>query len=404
MLIRSCKLTKNIAVFGLGYVGLPLCIEAIKSGYKVFGVDVNLERIDRLKMGQSDIEGVNNDALLEFLKSRKFEIVSEINSDQNIKIILICVPTPLDNRKKPDLSMLTSAVRNIGKVLTKGTLVIVESTIEPGTTRNIILPILEKESGLSRDQFELAFSPERIDPNNNVWQISNTPKLVAGLTTESSQSAAEFYSSFVSQIEVASSLEAAEAAKLLENSFRLINISFVNEFRIFCEKLGIDVLEVIRLAATKPYGFMPFYPSIGVGGHCIPIDPMYLANKATEIGAPSKMINLAYEINSEIPEYISSLAEKKIGRLVGKKIIVIGITYKPNISDMRETQVSNLISALEKKGSIVKWHDQFVQDWKGSKSVPLSSDYDLAIVATKHDYIDISKLGSIPILNTSGSI
>ena len=397
-------MAKNIAVFGLGYVGLPLCIEAIKSGYKVFGVDVNLERIDRLKMGQSDIEGVNNDALLEFLKSRKFEIVSEINSDQNIKIILICVPTPLDNRKKPDLSMLTLAVRNIGKVLTKGTLVIVESTIEPGTTRNIILPILEKESGLSRDQFELAFSPERIDPNNNVWQISNTPKLVAGLTTESSQSAAEFYSSFVSQIEVASSLEAAEAAKLLENSFRLINISFVNEFRIFCEKLGIDVLEVIRLAATKPYGFMPFYPSIGVGGHCIPIYPMYLANKATEIGAPSKMINLAYEINSEIPEYISSLAEKKIGRLVGKKIIVIGITYKPNISDMRETQVSNLISALEKKGSIVKWHDQFVQDWKGSKSVPLSSDYDLAIVATKHDYIDISELGSIPILNTSGSI
>ena len=397
-------MAKNIAVFGLGYVGLPLCIEAIKSDYKVFGVDVNLEKIDRLKMGQSDIEGINNDTLLEFLESRKFEIVSEINSDQNIEIILICVPTPLGNSKKPDLSMLTLAVRNIGKVLTEGTLVIVESTIEPGTTRNIILPILEKESGLSRDQFELAFSPERIDPNNNVWQISNTPKLVAGLTAQSAQSAAEFYSSFVSQIEVASTLEAAEAAKLLENSFRLINISFVNEFRIFCEKLGIDVQEVIRLAATKPYGFMPFYPSIGVGGHCIPIDPMYLANKATEIGAPSKMINLAYEINSEVPEYISSLAEKKIGKLVGKKIIVIGITYKPNISDMRETQVSNLISILEKKGAIVNWHDQFVQDWKGSKSVPLSSDYDLAIVATKHDYIDISKLGSIPILNTNGSI
>jgi UDP-N-acetyl-D-glucosamine dehydrogenase len=341
---------------------------------------------------------------LEFLESRKFEIVSEINSDQNIEIILICVPTPLGNSKKPDLSMLTLAVKSIGKILTKGTLVIVESTIEPGTTRNIILPILEEESGLSRDQFELAFSPERIDPNNNVWQISNTPKLVAGLTAQSAQSAAEFYSSFVNQIEVASTLEAAEAAKLLENSFRLINISFVNEFRIFCEKLGIDVQEVIRLAATKPYGFMPFYPSIGVGGHCIPIDPMYLANKATEIGAPSKMINLAYEINSEVPKYISSLAEKKIGKLVGKKIIVIGITYKPNISDMRETQVSNLISTLEKKGAIVKWHDQFVQDWKGSKSVPLSSDYDLAIVATKHDYIDISKLGSIPILNTNGSI
>jgi UDP-N-acetyl-D-glucosamine dehydrogenase len=397
-------LAKNIAVFGLGYVGLPLCIEAIKSDYKVFGVDINLERIDRLKLGKSDIEGINNDTLLEFIESRKFEIVSEINSNQNIEIILICVPTPLDNSKKPDLCMLTLAVRNIGKVLAKGTLVIIESTIEPGTTRNIILPILEKESGLSRDQFELAFSPERIDPNNNVWQISNTPKLVAGLTTQSAKSAAEFYSSFISQIEIASTLEAAEAAKLLENSFRLVNISFVNEFRIFCEKLGIDVQEVIRLAATKPYGFMPFYPSIGVGGHCIPIDPMYLANKALEIGAPSKMINLAYEINSEVPEYISSLAEKKIGRLVGKKIIVIGITYKPNISDMRETQVSNLISALEKKGAIVHWHDQFVQDWKGSKSVPLSSDYDLAIVATKHDYIDISKLGSIPILNTNGSI
>jgi len=397
-------LIKNIAVFGLGYVGLPLCIEALNADYKVFGVDLNSDRVNKLKSGRSDIESIDEKTLSNFVKSGKFVITTEIKSSEDIGVFLICVPTPLDGAKKPDLEMLILATRNVAKILTKGALIIIESTIEPGTTRNIVLPILEQESGLSREFFDLAFSPERIDPNNDVWQITNTPKLVAGLDKKSAQSAADFYSLFVDQIEIASSLEIAEASKLLENSFRLVNISFINEFRIFCEKMGIDVLEVIRLAATKPYGFMPFYPSVGVGGHCIPIDPMYLANKASEIGAPTDMINTAYRINFEVPEYISTLAEKKIGGLKGKKVLVIGLTYKANISDMRETKVSNLIEILGEKGAIVTWHDQFIEQWRGSKSVPLTNEYDLAIVATQHDYLDLSKLGNVPILNTRGSI
>ena len=200
------------------------------------------------------------------------------------------------------------------------------------------------------------------------------------------------------------SLEIAETAKLLENTFRLINISFINELAIFCQKLNIDINQVIKAAATKPYGFMPFYPSIGVGGHCIPVDPLYLANKAREIGAPTRFIDLADQINQEIPDYFVGRAEEKLGGLKGAKVLVVGVSYKPNVADVRETPVEALILGLKQKGAMVVWHDDLVKEWNSEKSVPLSSDFDLAIIATPHDYLDLTRLGNVPILNTRGSV
>jgi len=282
-------------------------------------------------------------------------------------------------------------------------LVIIESTIEPGTCRNILLPILLKESRLKLDEFELAYSPERIDPTNKKWGISNTPKLVAGLTTNAASRAKEFYEKFINSIIICSSLEIAETAKLLENSFRLVNISFINELAIFCQKIGIEINEVISAASTKPYGFMPFYPSVGVGGHCIPVDPIYLANAAKAAGAPSRFIDLADQVNQSMPGYFVGRAEEKLSGLKNKSVLVVGVAYKPNVADVRESPVEALINGLEKKGAQVSWHDDLVKEWNGGVSVPLSNNFDLAIIATPHDYLDLSKLGNAPILNTRGS-
>ena len=227
---------------------------------------------------------------------------------------------------------------------------------------------------------------------------------MAGLTANAANRAKEFYGKFIDSITVCSSLEIAETAKLLENSFRLVNISFINELAIFCQKIGIDINEVISAAATKPYGFMPFYPSIGVGGHCIPVDPMYLANAAKAVGAPSRFIELADQINQEMPGYFVSRAEEKLGGLKAKKVLVVGVSYKPNVADVRESPVEALITGLKQKGAQVSWHDDLVKEWNGEKSVTLSSDFDLAIIATPHDYLDLTNLGNVPILNTRGSI
>jgi UDP-N-acetyl-D-glucosamine dehydrogenase len=239
---------------------------------------------------------------------------------------------------------------------------------------------------------------------NSNWNISNTPKLVAGFSDIALQKAQKFYITFIQNLVPCDSLEIAETAKLLENSFRLVNISFINEFFIYCQKLGISVNEVIHAASSKPYGFMTFYPSIGIGGHCIPIDPIYLANKAKKIGVSTKFIDLATEVNHQIPLYFAKQALLCLGEVSKKRILVIGISYKPNVSDTRETPVASLISELRISGAEVFWHDDLVQDWNGEISVPLSDEYDLAIIATPHDYLDLTKLGDIPILNTRESI
>jgi UDP-N-acetyl-D-glucosamine dehydrogenase len=394
----------KITVVGQGYVGLPLAIAAVSAGYTVYGLDNNEEKINSLVNGISIIEDLTDNLIKESIDSKRYLPTTDKGVVSDSEVILICVPTPLSLSHKPDLGALTSAISTVGKNLRAGTLVIVESTIEPGTCRNILLPILVKESGLKEDEFELAYSPERIDPTNKKWSINNTPKLVAGLTDIAAQKAESFYGKFVNSITKCSSLEIAETAKLLENSFRLVNISFINELAIFCQKIGIDVSEVISAAATKPYGFMPFYPSVGVGGHCIPVDPIYLANAAKAVGAPSRFIELADQINQEMPGYFVGRAEEKLGGLKAKKVLVIGVSYKPNVADVRESPVAALITGLKQKGAQVSWHDDLVKAWNGEKSVTLSNDFDLAIIATPHDYLDLTKLGNVPILNTRGSI
>ena len=394
----------QISVIGQGYVGLPIAMAACEAGFQVIGIDTDRKKIDQLKSGISGLEDVSNHSVSKYLKSGKYQPTTEFEAVSNSKVILICVPTPLDAENLPDLSYVKSATNEIAKYLSKDTLVILESTVGPGATRDFMIPILEKGSGMPRHNFHVAFSPERIDPLNQNWNVFNTPKIIAGLTEESKRLAIDFYSKFVKTLVPVDSLEIAETAKLLENSFRLVNISFINEISQFCHKLGIDINSVIDAASTKPYGFMPFYPSLGVGGHCIPVDPIYLANKAQQIGGTARFIEVATSINLEMPAYFTNIAEKMMGNLNDKRVLIIGVSYKPDVSDVRQTPVSGLIDVLRNRGALVSWHDDLVKEWDGEKSVPLSPDYDLAILATPHSYLDLSKIGKVQLLNTRGSI
>jgi UDP-N-acetyl-D-glucosamine dehydrogenase len=392
-----------IVIIGQGYVGLPLAISCAQAGYQVTGIELNKEKVSQLNKYQSIVEDVSDSELKAVSESGKYKATTDYLIDPTTTIVCICVPTPLGPNHQPDLDILKAATKDVGKSLKAGMLVIIESTIQPGTTRDVVVPILEKESGLIRDQFFVAYSPERIDPMNKKFTIKNTPKLVAGLTPEAAVKAKEFYSKFIDQVDVCDSLEVAETAKLLENSFRLVNISFINELAMFCQKIGIDVNDVIKAASTKPYGFMPFYPSVGVGGHCIPVDPLYLAQAARAVGAPTRFIELADEINLGMPTYFVGRASEMLGGLKDKKVLVIGVSYKPNVADVRETPVESLISGLMKSGAVVSWHDDLVKSWNGESSVALGSGFDLAILATAHDYLDLTLLGNVPVLNTRGS-
>jgi UDP-N-acetyl-D-glucosamine dehydrogenase len=395
---------RTIAVIGLGYVGLPLAVNAAKSGYKVYGIDSNLDLVNNINAAKSTIEDVSDVQLSEVIRSGNFIAANNVNNVSNIDVILICVPTPVNSENVPDLSYLTQAITISSLILKAGSLVILESTVAPGTTRNFLIPLVEKKSGIGRDLIHFSYSPERIDPLNKTWGISNTPKLISSYNQESLELTSQFYSKFVKLIVRCNSLEVAETAKLLENTFRLVNISFINEIARFCHALGIDVNEVINVASTKPYGFMAFYPSVGIGGHCIPVDPLYLSDKAKEIGTPIQFIELANQINRSLPKYFAELAEKKIGNLKNKKILVIGIAYKPNVSDTRETPVQALIHELESMGANVSWHDDLVKEWRNQKSVLLSPNFHLAILATPHDYIDLTNIGATPLLDTRGAI
>ena len=394
----------KIAVVGQGYVGLPLAIAAANASFRVIGLDNNGNKVANLNNFISDIEGISSDELKKITSKGNYYATDDFSEIAGAEIILICVPTPLGNNGKPDLKFLIEATTEVAKNISKGTLVIIESTVAPGTTRNMIVPLIKSKSKLGDENFTVAFSPERVDPLNDTWGIKNTPKLLSALTEEGYRLAFNFYSKFVNTIIKCDSTEVAETAKLLENSFRLINISFINEISIFCQKLGIEVNQVIKAASTKPFGFMPFYPSIGIGGHCIPVDPIYLATAAKSIGVPTRLIELAHQINQEMPGYFVGRAEERIGGLKDKKVLVIGVSYKPNMVDVRETPVEALILGLRNKGAEVFWHDDLVKEWNDENSVALSNVYDLAIIATPHAYLDLTKLGDVPILNTRGSI
>ena len=303
----------KITVVGQGYVGLPLAIAACNAGFTVYGLDNNEEKINSLVKGISVIEDLTDNKIKESINSKRYLPTTDKGVVADSEVILICVPTPLLPNHKPDLGALTSAITTVGKNLTAGTLVIVESTIEPGTCRNLLLPILIKESGLKEGDFDLAYSPERIDPTNKKWNLQNTPKIVSGINRISTEKAIKFYKEFVDSVEECESIEVAETAKLLENSFRLVNISFINELASFCQKLEIDINQVIKAAATKPYGFMKFSPSAGVGGHCIPVDPSYLADVAEKVGVQATFIQRANEVNLDMPKYIANRVEKDNG-------------------------------------------------------------------------------------------
>ena len=395
---------QTVCVVGLGYVGLPLAILASKVGFKVFGVDIDSSKIAQIYKGESPTEDISSSEIISATNFNNFEATVDFSVVNQSNVVVLCLPTPVNSERKPDLTYLLNAIDSMTIYLKKDTLIIVESTISPGTTRNVIIPALLSKSKLVQSDLYFSYSPERIDPTNKIWTLANTPKLVSGFTDESKQKAIDFYKFFIPNIISCDSLEIAETAKLLENSFRLINISFINEISMYCNKINIDINKVISAAATKPYGFMPFYPSIGVGGHCIPVDPIYLAEAAKLVGSPSHFISLADQINQIIPSYFIGRAEEKLNGLKDRKIIVIGVAYKPNISDVRESPVKSLITGLKQRGAIVSWHDDLVKEWDGSKSVELSDNFDLAILATPHDYLDLTKLRSVPILNTRSSI
>lgn len=392
----------NIAIIGQGYVGLPLTLATVAAGFNVVGFDNCDSKIDMLKSGRSYVEDVSDNELTEALQTGKYLPSSNPLEIRDCKIKIVCVPTPLDSFKKPDLSSLESALTIIGQNMIANDLVILESTVAPGTTRQFVIPMLSLVSKISQNDLKVAFSPERIDPNNKIWNLSNTPKLISGINQESLTLASNFYQKLTNNIMHCASVEIAEMAKLLENSFRYINISFINEISRICNQLGINIKDVIEAAATKPYGFMPFYPSLGVGGHCIPVDSLYLSDLAKSIGVPSRFIELADQVNEEMPKFIIEKAKKKLNGLKGRNILVIGLSYKPNIADIRESPSIRLINELKKSGAQVKWHDDLVKEWEGSTSVPLDENYELAIIATEHSNLNLSLLGGVPILSSTG--
>ena len=394
----------KISIIGQGYVGLTISIFAGEK-YQVLGFDKNTNVVKRLNQGISHIEGVASESLKALISRGRYKATSTEAEIADSDVIVIAVPTPLTDDRKPDLTFIESACKIIGENLGKTALIINESTSYPGTLRKLIKPTIEKHSSVKLDHL-YAISPERVDPGRVGFNQRNTPRLYAGLTPEASKRTREFYSSFCDTLVEVSSPEVAEAAKLFENTFRQVNIALVNEFAQISHALGISVHETINAAATKPYGFMKFNPSAGVGGHCIPVDPTYLADIAEAHNVPATFIRRANEVNREMAEYVVKRVESDNGPgLSGKNVLVVGVAYKPNVADTRETAAELVIEHLRSRGANVKWHDELVSEWNGEKSSPLEGA-DITIVLTKHD-VDSTPLiiDSAPyVFDTTGSI
>lgn len=394
----------KIAIIGQGYVGLTISVFAAEH-FEVVGFDTNQRIVDQLNQGLSHIEGVEESALVKHIKRDRYRATTEGRDIEDVDIVVIAVPTPLDSDRKPDLSFIQNACKTIGENVHKPVLVINESTSFPGTLRSYIKSNIEKFSPTQVDHL-YAISPERVDPGRTDFNQKNTPRLFAGLTPEASEKTRDFYSKFCDNLVEVSSPEVAEAAKLFENTFRQVNIALVNEFAQIAHSLGISVYETLDAANTKPYGFMKFTPSAGVGGHCIPVDPTYLAAVAEEHGAPATFIRRANEVNLEMSEYIvTRVATDNGGNLQGKSVLVVGVAYKPNVADVRETAAELVIQHLRSQGAVVSWHDDVVGTWKGESSVPLEGA-DIAVVVTKHDSVDEKRImDSAPyVFDTTGKV
>ncbi len=378
----------KIAIFGQGYVGLTLAIGAANSGFEVVGFDVNKDLISKLILGETDIPGIDKSNLRELIKIKKYLPSTDFEAVQSSKILIITVPTPLDDSRKPDLSFIVSVSELICQKFRSNALIINESTSYPGTLRNVIKPIIDN-SILAK--FNYASAPERVDPANKQWNLKNTPRVVCGIDNEATTQAMEFYSHFCQSVHQANSVEVAEASKIFENTFRQINIALVNEFAMIANSLNFSAFDAINAAATKPFGFMPFYPSIGVGGHCIPIDPTYLSYISEKSGIEAKFINLANETNLNMPKYVAEKIQSLLGgSLQGKSIQIAGISYKKDVADMREAPSLRFIRELKILGATVSWHDPLVQVYEGILSAELDPEVDLGLILSPHKVIDFS--------------
>ena len=379
----------KVSIVGLGYVGLPIAINAAVAGYSVGGFDIDENKIIKLRNGISDSPEVSQNQILSLQAEGKLFFSSNISDHKDSSIYVIAVPTPLDENSNPDLSFLKNACMLLAKVVTSGDLVINESTSYIGTLRNLIKPIIEESSGLFDIRYAVA--PERIDPGNEAWNIKNTPRNISGLTDQATNDAITFYSRFCDSINTLLKPEIAEAAKLFENTFRHINIALVNEFSEIANKFDFSANDAIFAASTKPFGFMPFYPSIGVGGHCIPVDPSYLVFSAEQVGIDSKFITLANQTNFSRPKIVADRIRIQLGGdLVDKRVQIVGITYKSNIADIRESPALELIKELKSLGAKVLWFDPFIEAYDGETSHPLDPNIDLGIIVVPHDTVDFA--------------
>jgi len=390
----------RIGVIGLGYVGLPLVVEFTNSGFHVTGIDISGDKVAQINRGENYIKDVVDSELTSAVDQGLLTATTDFSVIRDLDALSICVPTPLRKTKDPDVSYILAALDEISQYMHKDLLIVLESTTYPGTTRELMLPRLE-ESGLKVGKdFFLAFSPERVDPGNPVFKTKNTPKVIGGITKECTDIAKLLYEQVIDTIVPVYSTESAEMVKLLENTFRAINIGLVNEMALMCDKLGVDVWEVIDAAATKPFGFMKFYPGPGLGGHCIPIDPFYLSWKMRTLNYNARFIQLAGEINTAMPEYVVELLTEGLNRqqksINGSRIIILGVSYKRDIDDVRESPALDVMKLLEEKGAEVSYYDPYVRQiqWNGDRlmSIELKSDiiadYAAAIIITDHHDID----------------
>jgi len=394
--------TATIAIIGLGYVGLPLAAEMAKAGFRVYGIDIDGDRVDTINGGRSYIDDVSDADLAGLVARGALVATEDPGVVKDVDAVVICVPTPLTRAKQPDLSYVMTAVTQLVPHLHRGQLIILESTTYPGTTQEVVKPILERSGLVAGRDFHLAFSPERLDPGNRNRGIRTVPKIVGGLTSGCTETACLLYQQVTPRVVSVSSATVAEMVKVYENVFRNVNIALVNELTLLCERMGLDVWEIIDAAATKPYGFMPFYPGPGVGGHCIPVDPYYLAAKAREYDFHVRFIELAAAVNDSMPYYVLSRTTQALGSrgktLSGARTLLIGVAYKKDISDARESPALKIMELLEKRGAVVSYHDPYVPEITlpnpGAKlqSVPLTDEAlasaDCVIIATDHSAID----------------
>lgn len=393
-----------ISVVGLGYVGLPLALEFAKAGFHVIGYDVSRRVVDALMGGRSHIQDVPDSELAALVDSGHFEATTDESRLREADAISIAVPTPLSKTRDPDMSYVHGAVEAVARNAHAGLLIVLESTTYPGTTREIMLPKFEECGLVAGEDVFLAFSPERVDPGNPVWHTKNTPKVVGGLTPACTEVATALYQACIDTVVPVSCTETAELVKLLENTFRAVNIGLVNEMAIVCDLLGVDVWEVIDAAATKPFGFMKFTPGPGIGGHCIPLDPHYLAWKMRTLNYKTRFIDLASEINSAMPDIVSEKVARALNEdrkaVNGSRILVLGVAYKKNIDDMRESPALDVIRLLEERGAMVDYHDPFVASYReGSEvrtGVALTDDVlsaaDAVVIVTDHDGVDYQRV------------